>query len=189
MSGEKKPTPPSAAGGGGSGGGCVAPCPAPKPGHKIILNGTPEEKKKLEAILDKIRETPSGRKLLTDIDNAKHPVEYQLGDAKADGGGKTTLKDGMGKASDGTGTKTTVTLDKDLKDDSIYVYDKDGNKIADPVDVIAAHELTHALEGANGTIDSADPEFNAITGENKIRNERKPKLPERDPHNHGGGYN
>lgn len=189
MSDEKNPTSPSSKGGSGSGGGCVAPCPAPKPGHKIVLKGTPEEKKKLEAILDKIRETPAGRQLLTDIDNAKHPVEFKLGEAKSSGGGYTSYEGGTGKASDGTGTKSTVVIDKDLKDDSLYVYDKDGNKIADPVDVVAAHELTHALHGANGTRDPVNREKQAITGENKIRNERKPKLPERDPNNHGGGYN
>ena len=101
----------------------------------------------------------------------------------------TSYAGGTGKASDGTGTTSTVTLDKDLKDDSLYVFDKDGKKIADPVDVVAAHELTHALHGANGTRDPVNRERQAITGENKIRNERTPKLPERDPANHGGGYN
>ncbi len=187
MTDSKPATPPAAGGGANSANGCVAPCPL-KAGSKIVLKGTPEEKKKLEAILDKIRETEAGRKLLTDIDNAKHPVEFQLGDAKRSGGGMTSYEGGTGKASDGTGTKSTVTLDKDLKDDSLYVYDRNGNKIADPVDVVAAHELTHALHGANGTRDPIKREHQAITGENKIRNERNPKIPERDPDNHGGGY-
>jgi Effector protein len=187
---EKKPTPPSSAGGAGPAGGSVASCPAPtKPGSKIILKGTPEEKKRLEEILDKIRETEAGRKLLSDIDNAKNPVEFQLGEAKASGGGVTRFTGGLnGPVSNGTGTQTTVIIDKDLKDGSLYVFDKSGNKIADPVDVVAAHELTHALHCANGTIDTADPERQAITGENAIRNERTPKLTERDPGNHGGGY-
>lgn len=164
--------------------------PAAKPGSKIILKGTADEKKKLEAILDKLRETEAGRKLLTDIDNAKKPVEFKLGNAKSSGGGVTTGTGSLpGPVSDGTGSKATVTLDKDLKDDSLYVYDKDGNKIEDPVDVVAAHELTHALHMANGTFDPADPERQAINGENKIRTARKPKLTERDPGNHGGGYN
>lgn len=158
-------------------------------GSKIILTGTVEEKKKLEAILDRIRKTASGRKLLTDIDNAKKRVEFKLGEAKVSGGGVTSFPGGMAKATDGTGTKAIVTIDKGLEDDSLYVYDRDGNKISDPVDVVATHELTHALNVANGTIDSANPERQAIEGENGHRIERTPKLPERDPLNHGGGYN
>ena len=164
-------------------------CTANKAGSTIILDGTPDEKKKIEGILDKIRETPSGRELLTDIDKAKNPVTFKLGDAKKSGGGFTSYADGLEAASNGVGSKSSVTLDKDLKDDSIYVFDKDGNKISDPVDVIAAHELTHALHGANGTRDAIERERQAITGENGIRKERSPKLTERDPGNHAGDYN
>ncbi len=164
----------------------------PKPGSKIILEGTKEEKEKLEAILDRIRKTKSGRKLLTDIDNAKNPVTFKLGDAKSSGGGFSTLC--RPEAFNGTGcANNTITLDKDLKDDAVYVYDKKGNKISEPVDVIAAHELTHALHCANGTdageTDDSKAEAQAINSENAIRRERKPKLTERDPNNHVGGYN
>lgn len=167
----------------------VTPCPAEKAGSKIVLTGTPEEKKKLEAILDEIRKTASGRQLLTNIDNAKNPVEFKLEEAKASGGGRTDFPGGLAKATDKTGTKAIVALDKNLKDDSLYVYDRSGNKISDPVDVVATHELTHALNVANGTIDSGNPEKQAIEGENQQRTERTPKLTERDPLNHNGGYN
>lgn len=188
MSKDKKPTSPSAKGGKKSATCTTKKCP--KPGSKIILEGTKEEKEKLEAILDRIRKTKSGRKLLTDIDNAKNPVTFKLGNAKKSGGGVTKFTGRLnGPVSNGVGSKTTVVLDKDLKDESLFVYDKKGNKITDPVDVVAAHELTHALHCANGTIDPSDPERQAINGENEIRRERTPKITDRDPGNHGGGYN
>jgi hypothetical protein len=189
VSSGKKTTSPSSGGGACPADGGSPSCPAEKAGSKIILTGTPEEKKRLEAILDEIRKTPSGRQLLTNIDNAKNTVELKSGEAKASGGGVTSFPGGMAKATDKTGTKAIVTLDKNLKDDSLYVYDKSGNKISDPVDVVATHELTHALNVANGTIDSDNPERQAIEGENQQRTERTPKLTERDPLNHGGGYN
>ncbi len=194
MSGDKKPTSPSSGYGGTPADCTTTPCQEKnsptKAGSKILLNGTPEEKRKLQAILDKIRETKSGQKLLADIDKAKNTVEFQLGEAKKSGGGVTKFTGGLnGPVSNWAGTKSTVILDQDLKDDSLYVFDKDGNKIADPIDVVAAHELTHALHCSNGTIDTSDPERQAISGENGIRNERTPSLPDRDPGNHNGGYN
>jgi hypothetical protein len=161
--------------------GPTAPCPPgceTKPGHSIKLVGTPEQIQKLEAILDDLRKTPSGRKLLTDIDNAQHPVVMEL---------KSTGKESSGETGN---NPAVVTMDENLTDDNCYAYDKSGHEIPQPVDVTAAHELTHALNDVNGTSPSDSPgrEAQAIEGENNQRRERTPPLTERDPTNHGGGY-
>ena len=65
-----------------------------------------------------------------------------------------------------------------------YVLDTSGNKIADPTYVILYHELSHALNIANGTL-ASDPENQATIDENNCRQEHQ--LPLRDPNNHGGG--
>ena len=143
----------------------------------------------MQALLNDLRKTEAGRQLLTDIDNAKNPVTFRLNTSAVSSGGGVTSWTSAANASNGTGDPVTVTLDPNLNNNSLFVFDRAGNRIADPPDVVAAHELSHALNVANGTFDAADPERQAINGENTHRTQRDPPLPERDPGNHGGGYN
>jgi hypothetical protein len=199
---------PNPAGPTGSTASCPPDCdsgtrpPDSEPGHTIELIGTPEEIARLRAILDELRKTPSGRKLLTDIDNAYakngHRVEMKLGGTGTNSSGTDTQLNDNDNAINGTGCNpAVVTIDRDLEDKNSYVYDKDGKKIDATRASTAAHELTHALNGINGTqpkdAKNADPdnkesEAQAIRGENDYRRECVPKLPERDPGNHRGGY-
>ena len=54
---------------------------------------------------------------------------------------------------DGTsssGTDSIIEIDPDLKDDSVIVYDKEGNPIGAPVFLILGHELIHAENHLQG---------------------------------------
>jgi hypothetical protein len=66
-----------------------------------------------------------------------------------------------------------------------FGFDTAGNRISLPRSVILLHELSHAFHRANGSFNSADPEFQAITDENSYR--AQVGLPLRDPNNHNGG--
>lgn len=69
--------------------------------------------------------------------------------------------------------------------DGYFVYDVDGERICNPSFIILAHELSHALHWADGTIDEDNPELQAITDENNVRTEHN--IVNRDPLNHEGG--
>lgn len=70
-------------------------------------------------------------------------------------------------------------------DNRMFAFDTGGNRIELPRSVILFHELAHAFHRANGSFNSGDPEFQAITDENAYRNQVG--LTNRDPNNHDGG--
>ncbi|WP_297971549.1 M91 family zinc metallopeptidase, partial [uncultured Amaricoccus sp.] len=66
-----------------------------------------------------------------------------------------------------------------------FVFASDGSQISFPRTVCLYHELAHAFHIANGTLDTANPEFQAETDENGFR--AQVGLTLRDPNNHAGG--
>lgn len=70
-------------------------------------------------------------------------------------------------------------------DSSYFVFASDGSQISFPRTVCLYHELAHAFHIANGTLNTANPEFQAETDENGFRTQVGLVL--RDPNNHAGG--
>lgn len=66
-----------------------------------------------------------------------------------------------------------------------FVFDRAGNQIPFPTEVILYHELAHAFHWVNNDFNAAAPEPQAENDENDLRD--KESLTERDPNNHFGG--
>ena len=92
----------------------------------------------------------------------------------------------------GTGLKAnaTITIIYDTSGcggSGYCVYDRGGNSIAMPTEVILFHELAHAFHWASNNFDSANAEPQAENDENQLRDQEG--ITERDPNSHYGGCN
>jgi hypothetical protein len=152
----------------------VQPCPAgknvaKKAGSTIILDGTPDEIKRMEAILENIRKTAIGRQTLEAIDNSGKQVTIRHDAASRATAGSTSSPNRI-EASDGTGTDATILFDTTIPDHgSHWVFDSAGNQIDFTADQNLFHELVHAKHDSLGTLNLNDPEGQAIGEENIFR--------------------
>jgi hypothetical protein len=137
---------------------------AKAPGHSIQIDGTPEFKAKVEAELEILRSTPSGRAMLEDIDKqnaAGRPIRIKEGSENVHADGLNTAKPdveadalpkgvkvkntvGTGK---GTGSVVEFSPDvhrtDDMLDQSTQPADADDARTVAP-SIALFHELVHA---------------------------------------------
>jgi type VI secretion system secreted protein VgrG len=127
-----------------------------KVGNGLIIKGDPAYQAKVLADLQTIAGTPTGTKLLSDIDKSGKTVTIQ----KTTGGNSENadnFNDGLRKA-DGTpgpGSNSTV----DFNPDKTQIGDGSEPWMTRPTAVGLGHELIHAAHDANGTTeyDSSNP--------------------------------
>ncbi|WP_428650948.1 M91 family zinc metallopeptidase [Roseibium sp.] len=197
----------SGGGGGGAGAGAGAAgagaVGTTNVGPAIKIEGTQEFRAKTAAALAKIAQTPSGAKMLYDIQNSGKTVTI----VETSGGNEVTgfTADGMvdGSGNPGSGSNSTVHYNPDRTS-----IGSEEPWMTRPPEVGLAHEMAHAAHAANGEIDTtkvdndhkpdpSDPTKNAKVikeeartagippydnepySENTIRNEWDPKQPER----------
>jgi uncharacterized Zn-binding protein involved in type VI secretion len=154
--------------------GMGVPPGAPLPGHTIRFEGTPEQIAVFVTWLNQVRSTPSGRQMLTDIDNSGRQLTLKHDAASRATSGETVPGTGTAAdftaASNGTGVDTTILMDTTIPNHgSSWVYDSAGNQIEFTAPQNLAHELSHARHTTNGTLDMSDPEGQAIREENVFR--------------------
>jgi len=158
----------------------------------VVINSTdPAYVDAVASDLAKINDTPSGKAMLDNLDKQNkdkglvttiEPLDPPQNPPNA----FAQSADGT-KASDGTGTGTTVTYNPSEWPDS--------GRTQAPSDVTLFHEMKHAEHNADGTNATSgtrtdrydnDEEFNTIQAENTYRDERGPwpGMPE-DSHLHG----
>lgn len=139
----------------------------------------------------KLLSQPTGRSVVVSLmAGDKLKVTVRPTPQKLYGGGNAIRSDGAdalekdsGEAGKGSGT--IIQIDPTLTDDDVKVYDKDKNKISDPVFIILGHEMIHAQhnrEGRNqrsqaaasGDYSNKEEEQTVATGpttENSLRSE------------------
>ena len=98
---------------------------------------------------------PIGRALIMRLMNdeseqitIRPSASRKVAEAMPDGDEQNAFIKHDGTSSDGT--DSIVEIDPDLKDDSVIVFDKDGNPIDAPVFLILGHELIHAENHLQG---------------------------------------
>lgn len=190
-------------GGGDKGAGVPKTDAKPKAtyGKAIVIEGDAEFQKKVKADLDAIAKTPSGKKMLDDLDKSGKTVTIK---PTTEGNSVTGLSGGAMKkdGKNGTGSNSTVNYNPDRKSIGDEKWE------TRPPAIGLAHELVHAQHASEGSIDMTkvdndskpDPSDPKKTekesleevrtagippndkdayNENKIRGEWDPKQPER----------
>lgn len=177
-----------AAGGGAGGAPGGQPNQVPTTYGSIKLEGTPAERLKMIKALDQIKATTSGAAMLKSIDRSGQQVTIK---ATTSGNGALPLnRVNAQRKADGTpgsGSGSTVNFNPDRG----TIGDGSEPWMTRPPAVGLAHELVHADHSAHGTNDFTPAGEDMAVGvppydkqpftENKIRNEWKPKQPQR-PH-------
>ena len=160
------------------------------------INGPAGFQNKVIRDLYLLSTTPSGAALINQLGASGKPIRFV---PESDPQNSFCTPDNGTNAQNGTGTGSTISYNPDVR---MNVYDRSGNVIGQPSQVILAHEMAHGLANAQGTqqtgTDPAGPasepnidreESQAIgTGshttqtpsENSVR--RDLGLPERDNH-------
>ncbi|MGB1251676.1 MAG: M91 family zinc metallopeptidase [Candidatus Promineifilaceae bacterium] len=126
-------------------------------------------KKQVLAYLGMLMSRPIGRALIMRLVNdeseqitIRPSATRKIADASPDA---ANVKDAFIKedGTSGPGTDSIVEIDPDLKDDSVIVFDKDGDFMDAPVFLILGHELIHAENQMQGddqvAIPASDPAY------------------------------
>jgi uncharacterized Zn-binding protein involved in type VI secretion len=173
----------------------LTPSGPKKYGKAIVIEGDDDFKKRVTADLDAINKTPTGAKLLADLDASGKTVKI----TKTSGGNSVSYSD-VTKATKQANGKNGLGSDSTVK------YNPDRNKIGTepwetrPPAIGLAHELIHAKHASEGSRDvtqvpndkkgtttkleevrttGVPPYDKEPYSENKIRSEWNPKQPER----------
>ncbi|MBR0652162.1 hypothetical protein GXW78_21080 [Roseomonas terrae] len=117
--------------------------PAFKLPPNIKLEGSPSFQQKTIRDLYMLSTTPTGKQLIDDLGASGQPVTIV---EHSGTNGFCTPNDGT-KAANGTGTGSVIQYNPDYRSNA---YDSSGNLIAQPSQVILAHEMAHARANANG---------------------------------------
>jgi type VI secretion system secreted protein VgrG len=134
-----------------------------KVGKNIVVKGTDDFKKKALNDIASIGSTPTGKKLLDNIDGGKHTVTVQESPINPATGKRSTgfaTKTNPADAENGTGTDTTISYNTD----GTKAKDKDGKPIDIPGKEVLGHELIHADHNSSGTNLSSQPDPKDPTG-------------------------
>jgi uncharacterized Zn-binding protein involved in type VI secretion len=110
----------------------------------IKVNGPPVFQQKVYRDLFLLSTTPSGQALINKLGAAGKPVTI----VQNTGVNGFCTPDNGTNAGNGTGTGSTIQYNPDYH---TTVYDSAGNMIAEPPQVILAHEMSHALANSTGT--------------------------------------
>lgn len=163
----------------------TATCESPAYGSAITIDGDDDFKRKARACLDAIKNTPTGAKMLREIESSGHKVTIK----KTSGGNGADASSWDGGRKDdgtpGTGCDTTVNYNPD----KTQISDGSETWMNRPACIGMAHELVHAWRNAKGINDftakgedmavGVSPYENEAVTENKIRDEWTPKQPKR----------
>jgi|SRR5215467_15414393 len=162
----------------------------------FTLKGDPDFQNKLIRDLYQLSTTPTGKALIDGLGASGKPITFV---PDSDPQNSFCTPDSGSDAQNGTGTGSTIAYNPNAKQN---VFDRSGNAIAQPVQVVLGHEMAHALANAQGTQQTGtDPnppasepkidreEAQAIgTGSHSAQNpsenslRRDMGLPERDNH-------
>ena len=131
-------------------------------GKNIKVTGTDEFVGKALNDLSDIYNTPTGKKVMDELDKGKHETtikELDMATARRNGAlaGPASDADAQTK---GKGSPTTVSYNPDLKND--FYTDQDGKKHDMPVQATLGHELIHALHSSRGTDRNHIPEASEV---------------------------
>lgn len=110
----------------------------------IKIEGPPLFQQKVYRDMFLLSTTPSGKALIDQLGAAGETVTI----VQHTGTNGFCTPDDVDDASDGTGTGSTIQYNPDYHTN---VFDSSGNMIADPPQVILAHEMCHALANSTGT--------------------------------------
>jgi uncharacterized Zn-binding protein involved in type VI secretion len=120
----------------------------------IKLEGSSTFQRKTIRDMFMLSRTPTGAQLIADLGASGHPITIV---EHTGTNGFCTPNNGT-DAGDGTGTGSVIQYNPDYRSNA---YDSAGNLIAQPPQVILAHEMCHARANANGNqasgTDSAPP--------------------------------
>jgi len=110
----------------------------------FTLKGPPDFQNKLIRDLYLLSTTPSGSELLRRLEASGKPITFV---PESDPQNSFTTPDDATKAGDGTGTGSTISYNPDAR---VNAFDRSGNPIAEPEQVLLGHEMCHALANAEG---------------------------------------
>ncbi|AGP39235.1 hypothetical protein SCE1572_34975 [Sorangium cellulosum So0157-2] len=110
----------------------------------VTVEGPPDFQNKVIRDLYFLSTTPSGQELFRRLDASGRPVKIV---PESDPQNSFCTANDATAASDGTGTGSTVSYNPDAR---VNAYDRNGNPIAEPSQVLLGHEMAHALANAEG---------------------------------------
>lgn len=127
-------------------------------GKNIRVEGSDEFVGKTLNNLSTLNNTPTGNKILTELDNGTHKTtikELDMATAQKNGA-LAGPDDPAGSVTPGKGSDTTVSYNPDLVDNT-YV-DENGKNVTMPIESTLGHELIHAVHNDKGNNKRDNPE-------------------------------
>jgi hypothetical protein len=127
-------------------------------GKNIRIEGSPEFINKTLANLSTLSSTPTGNKIITELNNGTHQTtirELDMATAQQNGALATRVNQ-AGSTTPGVGSDTIIEYNPDLVDNT-YV-DENGKNHTVPIESTLGHEMIHAVHNDKGTNLRNNPE-------------------------------
>jgi type VI secretion system secreted protein VgrG len=126
-------------------------------GDKLLVKGDEAYAGKTMNTLSELYNTPTGKKVMDNINNGTHTTTIQTVDeATARRNGAIATPSDPDGSKNGTGSDTTIGYNPDVPDGPYT--DPDGNNVDLPQSALLGHEMIHAMHNDQGTNKRDNPE-------------------------------